>query len=78
MTDDKDTIIDAKFTETTDTSTSEETSLVVPKRPGKPASPETQKDAGSQTYGRTIAYAVLILIGLAVVGLYLRGMVLAA
>jgi hypothetical protein len=78
MTDDKDTIIDAEFSETTDTSTSEEASLVVPKRPGKPASPETQKDAGSQSYGRTIAYAVLILVGLAVVGLYLRGMVLVA
>jgi len=77
MTDDKDTIIDAEFSETTDTNTSEETSLVVPKRPGKPASPETQKDTDSQTYGRTIAYAVLVLIGLAVVGLYLRGMVLA-
>jgi len=77
MTEEKDTIIDAEFSETKQNTESDETSLVVPKQPGKPAPADRQsKESNSYNYLHVVAYVVFLFALLAITGLYLRGMFL--
>jgi hypothetical protein len=79
MTNEKQNIIDAEFSETETSSDTDEQSLIVPKQPGKPAnSRNTDDSTNTGSYLWLATYMITALFVLAITVLYLRGMAIAA
>jgi len=75
MTNKKQNIIDAEFSETKTNSETDEKSLIISKKPGKPANSRNSEDTTDvRGYLRLAAYVIIALVVLATAALYLHGM----